>query len=37
MGKYDALAKTLPRAPREPHSEQVAQAMDLITTRSPVA
>ncbi|KKK52430.1 hypothetical protein LCGC14_3104960, partial [marine sediment metagenome] len=24
MGKYDALAKTLPRAPREPHSEQVA-------------
>ena len=37
MGKYDALAKTLPRAPREPHSEQVAQAMDLITNRSPVA
>jgi len=37
MGKYDALAKTLPRAPREPHSDQVAQAMEAITDRSPVA
>ena len=37
MGKYDALAKTLPRAPKAPHSDQVTQAMDLITNRSPVA
>ncbi len=37
MGKYDALAKTLPRAPKEPHSEQVGEAMAAITERSPVA
>ena len=37
MGKYDALAKTLPRAPKAPASEQVTLAMAAISDRQPVS